>query len=203
MIRALSLDHPADFVFDVEQLKSDYQRVKDVYPDKVSFMLTFVTPESSEVMDNIHDRTYLSRLYAPEIFKMPFKDLYWYNHERLSMDNFHVMMRGTYTHKVLLTIDAKLRTEGQRISYAEYHELPSTKCYPMHSDIGTHRFHLPIVTNEFAFLTVEQHAGRRDYEMVNMPECGKVYTLPTDTHHTAVNAGYDTRIHLMYDTIAL
>lgn len=203
MIESLSLDHPNDFIFDVEQLKTDYQSIKLHHPAKVSFMLTFVTPESALVQDNIWDRTYLSRLYEPHIFKMPFTELFAYNHAKLSMANFHVMMRDTYTHKMLMSIDAQLKLEGKRISYVEYHELPPGACYPMHSDINDTRYHLPITTNQYAFFTIEQTLGQGDFKMNNMPQCGRVYQLKVNTYHTAVNAGTEPRIHLMYDVVDL
>ena len=62
-------------------------------------------------------------------------------------------------------------------------------CYTYHQD-PTKRLHVPVVTNDKCFLVV-------DDKVVRCPEIGKPYVIDTTKLHTAVNASFETRVHIV------
>ena len=67
--------------------------------------------------------------------------------------------------------------------------LKSKTCYSYHKDQGK-RFHIPIITNENCFFVVDE-------EIKRFPADGNYYILDTDKKHTAINASWYDRIHLI------
>ena len=67
--------------------------------------------------------------------------------------------------------------------------LKSKTCYSYHKDQGK-RFHLPIITNDNCFFVI-------DDKIVRYPADGNWYIVDTDKKHTAVNASWEDRIHLI------
>ena len=63
------------------------------------------------------------------------------------------------------------------------------QCYSYHRD-QTKRLHIPIITNDKCFLVV-------DDEVVRTPIEGNSYVIDTTKIHTAVNASFEDRIHLI------
>jgi len=61
-------------------------------------------------------------------------------------------------------------------------------CYSWHTDPHVRR-HIPIISNDGAFMVVEN-------ELIRMP-VGGVYTVDTTRPHTAVNAWKETRVHIV------
>jgi len=64
-----------------------------------------------------------------------------------------------------------------------------TTCYSYHQDY-TPRIHIPLVTNEKCFFILEDILHRLKGD-------GSVYWVDTVQRHTAVNASWETRIHLV------
>ena len=62
-------------------------------------------------------------------------------------------------------------------------------CYSYHRDRNK-RLHIPVVTNDKCFFVVED-------KVVRMRKEGRVYELDTTLIHTAVNASFEKRIHLI------
>ena len=62
-------------------------------------------------------------------------------------------------------------------------------CYSYHRD-QTKRLHIPIVTNDKCFFVINDR-------VVRTPEEGRPYVLDTTQIHTAVNASFMDRIHLI------
>lgn len=62
-------------------------------------------------------------------------------------------------------------------------------CYSYHKD-QTKRLHIPIVTNDKCFFVIND-------EVVRTPTEGHPYVLDTTLIHTAVNASFEDRIHLI------
>ena len=62
-------------------------------------------------------------------------------------------------------------------------------CYSYHKD-QTKRLHIPIVTNDKCFFVIND-------EVVRTPKEGHPYVLDTTLIHTAVNASFEDRIHLI------
>ena len=67
--------------------------------------------------------------------------------------------------------------------------LKSKTCYSYHKD-QCKRFHIPIITNENCFFIVDE-------KIVRCPADGNYYVIDTTKKHTAVNASFEDRIHLI------
>ena len=67
--------------------------------------------------------------------------------------------------------------------------LKSKTCYSYHKD-QCKRFHIPIITNENCFFIVDE-------KIVRCPADGNYYIIDTTKKHTAVNASFEDRIHLL------
>ena len=67
--------------------------------------------------------------------------------------------------------------------------LKSKTCYSYHRD-QCRRFHIPIITNDNCFFVIEDRLAR-------LPANGNYYIIDTNKKHTAVNASWDDRIHLI------
>ncbi len=66
-------------------------------------------------------------------------------------------------------------------------------CLSLHVDLDEWRLHIPLKTNPGAFFVVNNNVMR-------MPKVGSLYLLNTRDPHTAVNASFETRDHLVFDT---
>jgi len=66
--------------------------------------------------------------------------------------------------------------------------LKSKTCLSYHKD-PTVRFHMPVITNESCFLII-------DKEVHHLP-AGKCYIIDSTLPHTAVNASFEDRIHII------
>ena len=69
--------------------------------------------------------------------------------------------------------------------------LKSKTCYSYHQDWDK-RFHIPIITNDECFFVIEDIISR-------YPADGNFYIIDTTKKHTAVNASWEDRIHLIGD----
>lgn len=67
--------------------------------------------------------------------------------------------------------------------------LKSKTCYTIHKD-NTKRIHIPIQTNENCFIII-------DKEVKHLPADGNYHVVDTTQYHTAVNASWENRIHLV------
>ena len=67
--------------------------------------------------------------------------------------------------------------------------LKSKTCYSYHQD-QCKRFHIPLITNDNCFFVVDDKVKR-------YPADGNYYIIDTDKKHTAVNASWEDRIHLI------
>jgi len=67
--------------------------------------------------------------------------------------------------------------------------LKSKTCYSYHKDQGK-RFHIPIITNENCFFIVED-------KLIRYSADGNYCIIDTSKKHTAVNASWEDRIHLI------
>ena len=62
-------------------------------------------------------------------------------------------------------------------------------CYTYHKDY-TKRIHIPIITNEKCMFII-------DDEVVRFPADGDYYLVDTTKMHTAINASFEDRIHIV------
>ena len=68
-------------------------------------------------------------------------------------------------------------------------KLKSKTCYSYHQDQGK-RFHIPLITNDNCFFVIED-------EITRYPADGNWYIIDTNKKHTAVNASWEDRIHII------
>ena len=67
--------------------------------------------------------------------------------------------------------------------------LEQKTCYSYHKD-HTKRIHIPLISNEYCFMII-------DDEIIRYPADGSYYVMDTTKMHTAVNASYEDRMHLV------
>lgn len=67
-------------------------------------------------------------------------------------------------------------------------KLRSKRCLSYHKD-PTKRFHLPVITNQNCFFVINNN--------VHHLPVGKCYIMDTTLPHTAVNASFEDRIHII------
>jgi len=72
--------------------------------------------------------------------------------------------------------------------------LEAGKGYPIHTDTDPMRIHIPLFTNDLAYII-------HDGELYNF-KYGKIYHLITPSIHTAWNFGFLPRLHLIFSTHA-
>jgi hypothetical protein len=65
----------------------------------------------------------------------------------------------------------------------------SKTCYSYHQD-PTMRIHIPLITNDSCFMVVAD-------EIMRYPADGSHYLMDTTKMHTAVNASFEDRIHIV------
>jgi hypothetical protein len=65
---------------------------------------------------------------------------------------------------------------------------------PLHYDFGNIRYHIPIVTSDNSFFLSNE-------ELCVMPNYDKLYQLPCNTTHSAINFSNKMRLHLMLVSI--
>jgi hypothetical protein len=191
-----------NYSFDVQKLADDFAKIEATHPGKTTYWLTTLSKEATNDMTALYDTSYIKNLYPKELFKDA-ERLSKANNANLSVDNFHSFMTGSYTHSIVLQIESDLRKAGKRITGVSYHKLYVARCYPLHTDRMEQRFHIPIITNANVFFMVEEELGNENYEIWRMPDAGKVYVFTPTAMHTAINAGYDDRVHLLIDYIDL
>lgn len=67
--------------------------------------------------------------------------------------------------------------------------LKSKTCYSYHKDLSK-RIHIPIQTNENCFIIL-------DRKVKHYPANGNYYVVDTTKYHTAINASWENRIHIV------
>ncbi|MCB0379441.1 MAG: hypothetical protein KDD33_13185 [Bdellovibrionales bacterium] len=73
--------------------------------------------------------------------------------------------------------------------------LPRHRCYSLHMDREP-RFHIAVFTHERSFILFE-----KDPQWYHIPADGFLYKMETCYFHTAMNAGFDKRVHLLFDSL--
>mgnify|MGYP001484750314 FL=1 len=93
------------------------------------------------------------------------------------------------THKIFDIPYVNSIIEEHQLYRTKFFKMKPKTCYSYHRD-QTKRLHVPIITNDKCFLVV-------DDEVVRTPEEGTSYVIDTTKIHTAVNASFEERIHLI------
>jgi len=100
-------------------------------------------------------------------------------------------VNNLYIGKVLQVIE---HFASNKIGRARFMLLPSKTCYSWHKDLDERRYHVPIVTNPQCMFVTEGD------QVLKMPKEGQLYTLTSNVWHTALNASWKDRIHLVVST---
>ncbi len=85
------------------------------------------------------------------------------------------------------------RNYGVKIGRVRLMRLRPKSCYSYHIDPEEFRFHIPLKTNKNCFFVVDDIVAR-------MTDENSLYILKTSEVHTAVNASFTNRDHLVFDT---
>lgn len=96
------------------------------------------------------------------------------------------LFKNTYIEHVINMLNAKHKVWRGRFMMIKY-----KTCLSSHTD-DTSRIHIPIITNPYCFMVIDD----RIYKM----KTNTVYIANTTSEHTAVNAGRQDRIHLVFCT---
>ena len=100
---------------------------------------------------------------------------------------------GTYLDDVIDQVRDFAAGEGIGIGRIRVMRLAPKTCYTLHRDPEEFRYHIPLITNESAIFIVGNKVHR-------MPKVGELYRFKTNDDHTAVNASFKERIHIVFDT---
>ncbi len=113
-----------------------------------------------------------------------------------STDQFTILnsvFKGSTFETVYNQVSSIAKQYGVKIGRSRWMRLNPKTCLSLHWDPDEFRFHIPVKTNEKVFFVVDDVCYR-------MPEVGSLYLLNTTKLHTAVNASFETRDHLVFDT---
>lgn len=81
-----------------------------------------------------------------------------------------------------------------KIGRARLMNLASKTCYSWHKDSDEVRYHIPITTNRNCLFLTEGD------NVLRMPKLGQLYILNSNVWHTALNASWQDRVHLVIST---
>lgn len=121
----------------------------------------------------------------------------WYHANNSIIDNRN-NSNYTYWHPDLT--DSYVRTIAERIENLSGFKIGQIRLawllpdsgYSMHCDTEALRFHIPLITNPWAYFLINDTAHHMDQ--------GKLYHLQTTANHTAFNLGTVPRLHLVFST---
>jgi len=112
-------------------------------------------------------------------------DLRKYKLDQNSFTQVNNFFKGTYVETVYKELDM-----CYNICRGRFMTLTSdNRAYSYHYDM-TKRIHIPLVTHEDCMFIVDDN-------LYKMPELGQAYMLDTTKKHTALNLGWDKRVHLV------
>jgi len=102
-------------------------------------------------------------------------------------------LEGTYLAEVISSVEEIAAIDGVKIGRIRVMRINPKTCYSLHTDPEEFRYHIPLETNYQCFFVV-------DKDVVRMPEVGTLYRFKTNSEHTAVNASFQVRLHIVFDT---
>lgn len=174
-----------DISFNIAKLLSDYQKVCET-----------ARPKFSQI-SLTHSGTHTTPQGQFEDGVGSLKD---YDGDRNTEEKFAILndlLKGSYTERVYKQI-SKLALP-KRLGRVRYMIMEPKTCYTLHMDADEYRYHIPLITNDKCFFVSEKKPG-----VFNLPEKmvipGTLYLFKTNQMHTAVNASFYTRVHLVFST---
>lgn len=121
----------------------------------------------------------------------------WYHANNSIIDNrnnsnyihWHPDLTNSYVREIAERIE---QLSGFKIGQIRLAWLLPDSGYSMHCDTEALRFHIPLITNPWAYFLINDTAYHMDQ--------GKLYHLQTTANHTAFNLGTVPRLHLVFST---
>lgn len=124
--------------------------------------------------------------------------LYDYNLKKITRNTLDYIILNKYfdnSYIEQLINDVKILANNDKVNIGRIRLmrlLPKT-CYTLHQDLEEFRYHIPLITNDKCFFVCGNNIEK-------MLEKGMLYRFRTNEMHTAVNASFYDRIHLVFDT---
>ena len=106
---------------------------------------------------------------------------------------FNSFFKDTYVEQIYSQVCEVAENLGVRVGRVRFLRLKAKSCYSLHVDPDEFRFHIPLKTCRKSFFVVADKIYR-------MSEVGTLYVLKTTEEHTAVNASFEDRDHIVFDT---
>ena len=112
-------------------------------------------------------------------------DLRKYKLDQNSFTQVNNFFKGTYVETVYKELDMCYNICRGRFMTLS----PENRAYSYHYDM-TKRIHIPLITHEDCMFIVDDNVYK-------MPDPGQAYMLDTTKKHTALNLGWNKRVHLV------
>lgn len=177
-----------DQVFDLDRIESEIASLEATFPFKFNALcLTHPLGDFSEI-EKLH--VGCGSLYVAEEKKWRYLEP--------DFKVFNERLKGTYLHDVYSRMQ---ELTGGFIGRFRIMRLNSKACYYMHDDADSPRYHLAIQTNPDAFFIFETPQG--GHEVARIPRDGCIYEFDARDRHTAINAGHESRTHLVFSNTRL
>lgn len=116
-----------------------------------------------------------------------------FEHSTSDFNIINTKVIGTYLETVIHDVIKQGKTDGVLIGRVRILMLNAKSCYTLHMDPEEFRYHIPLITNNKCFFVSGDNIDR-------MPLIGRLYKFKTKELHTAVNASFLARLHLVFDT---
>lgn len=176
------------FNLNIDFLLLEWQRVRSMYQglEQGRIRITYSDLEDENTPCNVPYRSFKQSDIVDNSF---------FNTWRVT--NILKPFQRTYTEKVVKDVDIILRKYGVRSTVVKYGSLNAGQCMPFHVDTDyIFRYHIPVKTNTGSMMII-------DNGLYKMQELGSLYKVKTDLEHTALNAGHEQRVHLIFDVTPL
>ena len=111
------------------------------------------------------------------------------NRNNLNYNHWHPDLENSYVREIAERIE---QLSGFKIGQIRLAWLLPDSGYSMHCDTESLRYHIPLLTNPWAYFLINDTA----YHMNQ----GKLYHLQTTENHTAFNLGTIPRLHIVFST---
>lgn len=181
------IEKVAKFNFKTNILLREFNKVKSQYPsDKVKrIRITYSD------FDTENAPSYLTCSHKCKEAKVALASG---DRNSWNIKNILKPFQNSYTEVVLSEVNTWFKAIGERITVAKYAEIVSGQAFCLHTDDHyTFRYHIPISTNEGCMFYV-------DKQLYFMHDVGDMYKMTTNVEHATWNAGYTSRVHLIFDT---
>lgn len=157
---------PIDLQFDIHKIIEVYNSIEDVLKETIDKQVSITSISGNDLTEGIGR---ISSLSASEK-----------EHNTLNS-----VFKNTYIEYVHNTLLSRFEVFRGRIML-----LKGKSCYTYHRD-PTWRLHIPVITNQYSILLIEDVVYR-------LSNPGQIYLVNTKLFHSAINMTLDDRVHLVY-----